>query len=115
MRDVVCVIGARLGGEPEFGADKCRRQFCDDLFGGMRMRPKAVGKLAVEPVARARPVTEFMSQNTHVAKIAVHRRRAYERLLLRHRDCVSHQRIERLMPSVYNFRSGSGDETRERC
>ena len=58
VRYVLRVVRSRLRGETELGADE-RRRHLGDLLGRMSVRAEAVAELAIEPVARARIVTEL--------------------------------------------------------
>ena len=104
------VVGARLRGETKLGADEGRRHFRDDFLGRMGPRAEPIAELAIEPVGGATPVAELMRKNAHVSEITVHGRRADERRLLRHRDLVGRQRVERPVATVIDPGAGCRDE-----
>ena len=113
MGDVLRVVGTRLRGETELGADECCRHFCDDFLGRVSVRSEPVAELAIEPVGGAAPMRKFMRKNAHVSEIAIHGRRADEGFLVRHGDLVRGQRIECPVAAVIDLGAGCGDEAFE--
>jgi hypothetical protein len=59
-RDIGRMIGARLGGQPEVGADKGGRQFSDQFFCSVSVRTEPPGQVARETMRRTRCVRAFM-------------------------------------------------------
>jgi len=60
--DISCMVGARLVGKPQIGAQKRRSQFGNKLLGGMGFLAETSFQIAVKSCFRACPMGDFMAQ-----------------------------------------------------
>lgn len=54
--DVLCMVGARVLGDAEFGTEERRADFRDEFLGGDFSLEKALGQIAVAALFRRRPM-----------------------------------------------------------